>query len=363
MTMKNILLLAILLLSISYVDAQDSKWPKLDASVMDAATYPSNAAWRNYMGEDERNLNPQAKVVYSRPLKKGREIFGGLIPYGQEWRLGANEATTITFYQTVGIGESVIPRGRYSVFAVVNQDSWTVNFSTETYIWGNANRDQNATVASIEVPVKNTTTEMEALSMAFQEINENLIHFVIAWDKTHVAVPIELNPVIFSHIDVSPMDMVHYPDASRFNNYREAGTDVVEPKMQVSYSRPAKKNRNIFGELLPEGTVWRIGANEATEVTFFQDVTIMGKTIKRGRYAMFAKLNGDTWDIIFSTDLPIWGAANRDESKDVAMVTITPSSDAEVVENLAIIIDEKSENLVHLVVAWDTTRAEIPITF
>ena len=67
--------------------------------------------------------------------------------------------------------------------------------------------------------------------------------------------------------------------------------------------------------------------------------------------------------MIFSKDLPAWGAANRDESKDVGRTNVSLKSDSEVVENLSIIFEEKSDKLVHMVVAWDQTRAELPITF
>ena len=83
--------------------AQETKWPDLDVSALDAAYYPQEAAWRNYLEKDQRNMQPIVKVLYSRPLKKGRAIFGELVPFGKEWRLGANEATTITFYNAVDI--------------------------------------------------------------------------------------------------------------------------------------------------------------------------------------------------------------------------------------------------------------------
>ena len=110
---------------------QDSKWPKLDASSMDVAYYPANVAWRNYLGPDQRNITPKLKVVYSRPQMKERTIFGNLVPFGQEWRLGANEATLLTTYQSVAIGDQVLAPGVYSVFAEVNEGEWTFHISSE----------------------------------------------------------------------------------------------------------------------------------------------------------------------------------------------------------------------------------------
>ena len=96
--MKKVLMVLIAVVCISTAYGQESKWPKVDVSALDAEYYPARAAWRNYLGPDDRNIAPQVKVIYSRPKMKEREIFGGLVPYGQEWRLGANEATEITFY-------------------------------------------------------------------------------------------------------------------------------------------------------------------------------------------------------------------------------------------------------------------------
>jgi len=309
-------------------------------------------------------MSPKIKLDYSRPLKNDRVIFGTLIPYGTEWRLGANEATEITFYGPVGIGDGTIPAGTYTLSALVNQDHWVVNLSTERGIWGNANRDQGKTVASLKVMTKTAADAQEALSMTFQEVDDRKVNLVIQWDKTRVSLPIHMNPVNFSGADASPMDMAHYPDNSRFQNYLDADKkEAAAAKIKVSYARPYKKGRVVFGELLKTGDVWRIGANESTEIVFYNNVKIGDKEIRRGRYAMFAKLTSDSsWDIIFSSDLPTWGAANRDESKDVATVSIPVTKESEVVEALSIIFEEQAANQVNLVIAWDKTRATMPIT-
>lgn len=363
---KNIILIIIISFCAMLVTAQDDKprFPDVDKSVMDRVYYPQEVAYRNYLSEDKRTMSPKIKLDYSRPLKKDRVVFGTLVPFGSEWRIGANEATEITFYNPVGIGDGTIPAGSYTLSALVNEDHWIVNFSSERNIWGNANRDQSKTVASLKVMTQTATEAQEALSITFQEVDDRTVNLVIQWDKTRVSVPIHMNPVNFSSTDASPMDMVHYPDNSRFQNYLDADKkEGAAPKIKVSYARPHKKGRTVFGELLKTGDVWRIGANESTEIVFFNNVKIGTTEIRRGRYAMFAELTSDnSWDIIFSSDLPTWGAANRDESKDVAKVSIPVTKESEIVEALAIIFEEQSNNQVNLVIAWDQTRATMPIT-
>jgi len=343
--------------------SQESKWPKVDVSSLDAEYYPAKAAWRNYLTGDDRNITPKVKVVYSRPLKKERDIFGALLPYGKEWRLGANEASEITFYQSVGVGGVTINPGTYTMSAVVNPNDWVINFSTQRGIWGSESRDASKTVASIKV---NTTTEkeaVEALSMSFREIDAQTAHMSIQWDKTRVEIPIAFNPVIFSGADLSPMDMSHYPSKSAYTNYLKGEEVNIKPKIQVVYSRPYKKGRKVFGELLKTGDVWRVGANQSTEVVFYEDVKVGNLELKQGRYALYAEIKDGSWDMIFSKDLPAWGAANRDETKDIGRTNVSLKSDTEVLENLSIIFEEKSEKLVHMVIGWDQTRAELPIAF
>ncbi len=360
--MKNSLTILFTILTISLAMTQESKWPKVDPSNMDAEYYPAEAAWRNYLSGEDRTISPKVKLIYSRPLKKEREIFGKLVPYGTEWRLGANEATEITFYQSVGIGGTTVNPGTYTVFATPTMKEWTVSFSSQRGIWGGEKRDQSKTVASIKVPVTQDTESLEALSITFREMDEQTAHMSIQWDKTRVEVPIAFNPVIFSGLDASPMDMAHYPSKSAYTNYMEGEEANIKPKVQVVYSRPYKKGRKVFGELLKTGDIWRVGANQSTEIIFFQDVKVGNLELKKGRYALYAEIKDGSWDMIFSKDLPAWGAANRDESKDIGRTNISLSSDTEVLENLTIIFEEKSDKLVHMVIGWDTTRAEMPIT-
>ncbi len=361
--MKQIITFAILFMASIFAIAQDeSKWPELDESILDQAYYPSEVAYRNYLGSDERNIQPKLKIVYSRPKMKERKIFGGLLKFGEEWRFGANEATLITFYQPVEVGGTEIDPGTYSIFALINEKTWTFKLSSETNIWGNANRDMTKDVASATVNTIQIPNAREALTMTFQEIDDKLVNLVVEWEKTRVILPISLNPILMDDLDPSPMDVAHYPGNSAFSNYLEGDARNVKSRIQVFYSRPQIKGRTIFGDLLKMGTVWRIGANEATEIVFFEDVKIGDTSIKKGRYSMFAKINKTNWDIIFSKDYPIWGEANRDISKDVAVVNVPVTMESEVVEALSMIFEEQSPTLVNLVIGWEKTRATIPIT-
>ncbi len=349
--------------TINTSQAQDkSKWKDLDKSPLDMAHYPANSAWRNYLSGDDRNKQTKIKVAYSRPSKNGRDIFGSLLTYGKEWRLGANEATEITFYQDVEVGGKFVPRGIYTMFATPNDGSWTISFSSQKNIWGGTNRDATKTVATYKVKTEKLDEVVETLSMTFQRVDDESVNMVIAWDKTQVSVPIGFNPINFEEMDKSPMDRVHYPRSSSGQNYlKPEELEGAAPKIRVTYSRPQKKGRKVFGELLKYGEVWRVGANQSTEIDFYTDVTIKGTKVKRGTYNVFAIVNEGSWDIILNTDRPSWGAANRDETKDVAKINVPVSMDTEDLEVLNILLEEKSDKLVHMVIAWEKHRVEVPI--
>lgn len=352
-------------LGLQSIDAQkESKWKELDKSPMDMMHYPENSAWRNYLTGDDRNKSAQIRLTYSKPAKNDRVIFGGLVPYGKEWRLGANEANEITFYQAVDIQGQSVPRGNYTFFATPHEDHWIISFSSERNLWGAENRDAEKTVATAKVMTSQLDEAKENLGMTFQRIDDESVNLIIAWDKTQVTLPIGFNPIVFANEDASPMDQIHFPDKSAYTNYLKADEkENISAKAKLIYSRPQKKDRVIFGELLKYGEMWRIGANQSTEITLYSNVTINGKDLRRGTYNMYAMVNEDKWDIIFNTDRPAWGHANRDEEKDVLTITVPVQANSEDLEVLNIKFEEKSADSADLIIAWEKTMVSIPIVF
>ena len=347
------------------VQAQEkSEWKELDKSPMDLIHYPANAAWRNYLSGDERTKTAQVRLSYSRPAKNDRDIFGALVPFGKEWRLGANEANEITFYQAVDIQGQAVPRGTYTMFATPNADHWIISLSSERNIWGAENRDAEKTVATAKVMTTKLDESKENLSMTFKKMDDQTAHLIMAWDDTQVALPIGFNPIVFENMDVSPMDQVHFPSKSAYTNYLEGDEkESISSKAKVLYSRPQKKDRAIFGELLKYGEMWRIGANQSTELTLYSNAKINGKELRRGTYNMYARVHQDKWEIIFNTDRPAWGHANRDEEKDVLTVTVPVQMNSEDLEVLNIKFDEKTSETADLVIAWEKTMVAVPISF
>ncbi len=128
--------------------------------------------------------------------------------------------------------------------------------------------------------------------------------------------------------------------------------------IKVVYSRPHLRNRKMLGEQEPYGKVWRLGANEATEITLTEDVKLGGKEVKAGTYSMFAIPEKDKWTIILSSDLGLWGAFEYDESKDVARFDAPVKKSSEKYEPFTIKFDEMGTKMIMM---WDTTMVEIPV--
>lgn len=165
----------------------------------------------------------------------------------------------------------------------------------------------------------------------------------------------------FRGLDKTPMDMAYYPDD--FAHDRKFAPQKVGDKayIRLTYSRTAKKEREIFGKLVPFGKVWRIGANEAPEIKFYQDVTIDGKKVPAGVYTLLMIPNENEWTVILNTDLDVWGAYSYNESKDVLRAKATTKKADEIIENLSIQFFKVSDNEAVMRLGWDTTIVELPI--
>ncbi len=187
--MKQFILLSTLFLIFQqHINAQ-IKPPQNDQSAMDISYYPKNYPLLKI--QDKLTDPLIARLIYSRPLKNGREIFGNLIQYGKVWRLGANEATEIEFYQHVKLNNSKIKKGRYTLYAIPNEDKWTIIINSETDIWGSFKYDFQKDIFRMEVPVEKQSEITESFSMVFDKTAEGFSLFIF-WDEIKINIPFTL---------------------------------------------------------------------------------------------------------------------------------------------------------------------------
>jgi hypothetical protein len=152
-------------------------------------------------------------------------------------------------------------------------------------------------------------------------------------------------------LDKSPLDAAIYR------------TERNSPAIaKIVYSRPFANDRTVWGGLIPYDKVWRTGANEAPEITFYQDVTFGGKAIKAGTYCLFTLATADNVTFILNEELNQWGTYGYNDSKDIVRVpAAVVEKTADHVENFTITFDNQSDGSTHLVVAWADKQARLPL--
>jgi hypothetical protein len=138
--------------------------------------------------------------------------------------------------------------------------------------------------------------------------------------------------------------------------------DFALSAVEVSYSRPAMKGRKVFGDLVPYGKVWRTGANNATTITFGEDVMFGGKKVAAGKYGLLSIPGANEWTIILSKQLDVTSPAAYKEDQDVARVSVKPMSIPTPIENFLISFDDIKPNAMMLEMLWDKTYVGVPIT-
>jgi hypothetical protein len=143
------------------------------------------------------------ELSYSRPGVKGRKIFGDLVPFGNVWRTGANNATTLTFGDEVTIGGTKIPAGKYGLLSIPDKRNWTLIITKQLDVTSPAAYKQDQDVVRIEVKVMEMIESVESLTMQFANVKPSSCELHIMWDKTAVTLPIstEVESKVMAQID------------------------------------------------------------------------------------------------------------------------------------------------------------------
>ena len=161
----------------------------MDKSSMDMSYYPVNYPILRI--QDKATEPLVARLVYSRPQRNGRNVFGELLEYNKVWRLGANEATEIEFYKDVLINNKVVPKGRYTLYAIPAEDKWTIIVNKETDIWGAFKYDSGKDIVRADVAVEKQAEPLEAFTMFFEKAATGFV-MIASWDTALVSLPISV---------------------------------------------------------------------------------------------------------------------------------------------------------------------------
>ena len=147
----------------------------------------------------------------------------------------------------------------------------------------------------------------------------------------------------------------------RFSPASEIEQMVGLTEIEIEYSRPSMRGREVFGNLVPFGKVWRTGADNSTKISFDTDVIISGKTVQSGTYSIFSIPNKESWEIIFYSDVELWGVP-RDWSDDKIVFSSTYKvNKINTVETFTISFNDLTNNDVNMNISWENTSVDIKI--
>jgi hypothetical protein len=183
--MKQLLLSLFLFASIS--SFAQPKATDLDKSPMDMSYWPANYPILKMSGKAKDQ--PVARIIYGRPLKNGRTIFGGIINYNEMWRLGANEATEIETFRSLKIGGKILAKGRYTVYCLPAENKWTIIFNKDNFCWGNFTYDSKKDLIRTDINVEKNTESVEAFTIYFDDA-KNGANLIFLWDDIKTSLPI-----------------------------------------------------------------------------------------------------------------------------------------------------------------------------
>ena len=132
--------------------------------------------------------------------------------------------------------------------------------------------------------------------------------------------------------------------------------------VKITYSQPQKKNREIFGNLVPYGNVWRTGANESTEITTTKNILVNDVLLKAGTYSIFTIPEEEKWTVIINSDVGMWGAYNYNPKKDLWRFEVPVQRNDKTFEPFTISFDQRND-VADLLMMWDNVKVSIPIKF
>lgn len=190
------------------------------------------------------------ELEYSRPNKKGRQIFGNLVPYGKIWRTGANKNSTISFSDDVVIGGQTLKAGKYAIFTKPEKDSWEVYFYTDNENWGTPEKwDDKKVAAKTTAKVEEMPFSFETFSISLDELTMDSAKLNFLWDNVYVEVPIQVptEQKVMNSIDTT---MKGNPTAQDYmsaaNYYAESGKDIKQAKKWFDEGMKLNKEPRFF---------------------------------------------------------------------------------------------------------------------
>lgn len=164
-----------------------SNYTNPDRSPMDMVYFPTDYPLLKMAGKI--SAPPLMRIIYSRPQKQGRPIFGGLVKYDTPWRLGANESTEIEFFSAATVAGKTVKAGRYVLYCIPQETKWTFVLNSNLYSWG-LEQNKLKDVMQFEVPVEKTNLAIEYFTIACEKKSEKSTALIFLWDDVKAKLPV-----------------------------------------------------------------------------------------------------------------------------------------------------------------------------
>jgi hypothetical protein len=164
-----------------------SNYTNPDRSPMDMVYFPTDYPLLKMAGKT--NAPPLMRIIYSRPQKQGRQIFGGLVKYDVPWRLGANEATEIEFFSMATVAGKTVKPGRYILYCIPQETKWTLVLNSNLYSWG-LEQNRQKDLMQFEVPVEKTNLAIEYFTIACEKKSDKSTTLIFIWDDVKTKLPV-----------------------------------------------------------------------------------------------------------------------------------------------------------------------------
>jgi hypothetical protein len=242
-------------------------------------------------------------VNYGRPSIRGRKIMGGLVPWNQVWRTGANQATHLKTSFDMTFGGVPVTRGTYTLWTLPSADGWKVILNKQTGQWGTV-YDPSLDLARFDATVEQNPATVEKFTINLKATGKTSGVMLLMWENTTVSVPFQKN----DHVrPLSPGD--------------SAEISLEGKKATIRYSRPFARGRSIWGVVVPYDSVWRTGANLATSLVTDGEITIGTHAVPPGSYTLYSIPTATGLTLIISTK-PGGREPAYDPKSDVARISM-----------------------------------------
>jgi hypothetical protein len=228
------------------------------------------------------------ELSYSRPGIKGRKVFGDLVPYGQVWRTGANNATTLNFGEEVMIGGTKVPAGKYGLLTIPDAKEWTIIISKQTDVTSPDAYKQDQDVVRLKATPMPMPFPIETFTISFDDVKSNSLTMGLLWDNLYVPVPIstDVDTKVMKSIDnIMNKDNKPYYQAATY--YYDSGKDLNQALTWVNKAVEANPNAQPWVHTLKTRILAKMGKKEDAMAAAKNAIRVANET----KFPEFVKQN------------------------------------------------------------------------